>query len=290
MFTSTLVGVDGTWTGRDAIALAENLRDSNGHMTLAHVVLAQTPVYANFPSTPVGQHTREMLQGEAAAAGVSAQFTGMFAPSVGWGLHQLAADNDADLLVVGTSHRGRIDVLISGDGTRSSLSGAPRAVAVAPLGYADQPRQIETIGVAYNGSPESERALATARVLAARYGAALKALAIVTPRLRVVRPSGQKSPLRWATMTAERDVSERLGEMTGVDGRVTVGSPADELVRFGDQVDLLVIAPDGSGPIRRLLFGDIALHLARSARCPLLVLPRRVPPAHGSIETVTADS
>jgi hypothetical protein len=44
-----------------------------------------------------------------------------------------------------------------GDDTRAALNGAPCAVAIAPLGYADGRASICKIGVAYNASPESER-------------------------------------------------------------------------------------------------------------------------------------
>src|SRR5690242_6488171 len=75
-FRRVLVGVDGTSTGRDAIALGEMLRSRDGELTLAHVVLAQGPIYRNFHSTPAGKSSRAMLEREAAATGVSPGFTG----------------------------------------------------------------------------------------------------------------------------------------------------------------------------------------------------------------------
>ncbi|MGH2881901.1 MAG: universal stress protein [Solirubrobacteraceae bacterium] len=54
---------------------------------------------------------------------------------------------------------------------------------------------------------------------------------------------------------------------------MTVGPPADALQAFGDQVDLLVVGSRGHGTLRRLLLGSKSAHLARNARCPLLVLP-----------------
>ncbi|MGH2881657.1 MAG: universal stress protein, partial [Solirubrobacteraceae bacterium] len=196
-FKSVLVGVDGTSTGRDAIALGEKLCDADGRLTLAHVVLAQRPAYGNFHSTGAGKWAREMLEHEGAKEGVSAQVTGMFAPSVASGLHQLVADTGADLLVVGSCARGPIARLLRGDDTRSTLSGAACAVAVAPHGYAERPRPIKTIGVPYNGSPESETALVAARVLAERYDAVLRALTAVWPTSSGVWPAG-RMPLAGA--------------------------------------------------------------------------------------------
>ncbi|HET6869992.1 MAG TPA: universal stress protein [Solirubrobacteraceae bacterium] len=277
-FKSVLVGVDGTSTGRDAIALAAKLCDADGRLTLAHVVLVPQPVYGNFSSTGAGKQARGMLEREREAAGVSAELTGMFAASVGSGLHQLAADTGADLLVVGSCSRRPIARLLRGDDTRAALSAAACPVAVAPPGYAERSKPLDTIGVAYDGSPESEIALIAARVLAARHRAVPRALTAVWPTTSGVWSWG-RTPLgrAWGAMMIdafEREASERLASLTGVDGRVTVGPPTDELLAFADEVDLLVVGSRGHGPLRRLLLGGTSAYLARTAPCPLLVLPR----------------
>lgn len=278
-FTNVLVGVDGTSAGRDAMALGETLRTPDGRLTLAHVVLTQGPIYRKFHSTPVGKRSHEMLERERAAAGVAADVSGMFAASVGSGLRQLAEDVHADLLVVGSCRRRAVRRLLRGDATGGSLSGAACAVAVAPAGYANRHNRIDTIGIAYNGSPEAKTPLAAGLRLADRYGATLRALTVVWPTTAVVWPAGLAPPGGpWAAMTFEtfeREASERLRSLIGVDARVAVGPPDDELLAFGNQVDLLVVGSRGHGPLRRLLFGSTSAHLARSARCPVLVLPRR---------------
>ena len=68
-FKNVLVGVDGTSAGRDAIALGEMLRDPDGHLALAHVVLVQPPVYGNSFSTGAGRTARDMLEREQDATG-----------------------------------------------------------------------------------------------------------------------------------------------------------------------------------------------------------------------------
>lgn len=55
-FSSVLVGVDGTSTGRDAIALADRLCAPSGRLTLANIVLMPSPVYHNFHATRLGGH------------------------------------------------------------------------------------------------------------------------------------------------------------------------------------------------------------------------------------------
>lgn len=74
--------------------------------------------------------------------------------------------------------------------------------------------------------------------------------------------------------TFEQGASERLRSLTGVDGRVVVGPPADELLAFCERFDMLVVGSRGHGPLRRMLLGSTSDYLARTAPCPLLVLPR----------------
>ena len=48
-----------------------------------------------------------MLEQQSEATGATAELTGRFAPSVGSGLHQLAEDCDADLIVLAPPPAGR---------------------------------------------------------------------------------------------------------------------------------------------------------------------------------------
>ena len=87
---------------------------------------------------------------------------------MGRGLHELCEVNGADLLVVGSSRRGLLGRVLIGDDTRAALNGAPCAIAIAPAGYSQQPVAMREIGVGYDGSPESEHAVAVARKVAAQ--------------------------------------------------------------------------------------------------------------------------
>lgn len=276
---NVLVGVDGTSSGRDAIALADRLSAGEGGLTLAHVVLTQTPPYRNFHSTPAWKNdARQMLERERDAVGVTAELTGMFASSVGRGLHQLAEDCEADVIVVGSCSHGPIGRVLVGDDARGTVSGARCPVAVAPHGYAGRSREIRVIGVAYNGSPESESALDVARQLAVHRGAMLHALRVFPPTTAVVRPAPGTQPAatpRGGTFEDfEQEASQRLACDTGVDAHVTIGLAGDELLAFGDAVDLLVMGSRGHGPLRRLVLGSTSMQLTREARCPLLIVPR----------------
>jgi nucleotide-binding universal stress UspA family protein len=266
-FGNVLVGVNGTPTGRDAIALADRLCARGGRITFAHIVVMPTPTYRNFHMTPVGRDRFEMLERERDAIGVAAELTGTFAASVGSGLQQLGLDCEADLLVVGSSSTGPVRRVLVGDDARGTVAGAACPVAVAPHGYAEQTDEIETVGVAYNGGAEAEAALAISREFAASRGARLLALTVV-------------SPIAGAMMdvpTLERAARDSLRQLEGVEGRVAVGTAAGELIAFGDELDLLVVGSRGHGPLRRLILGSTSMQLAREARCPLLIVPRPGP-------------
>jgi nucleotide-binding universal stress UspA family protein len=268
MFRQVIVGVDGRPAGRDAIALARVLVAPEGRLTLVHVH------HGELESTGAAdEDSRRLLARERDAAAIEGELAPLAAPSVGRGLHHAAEALPADLLVVGSCSRGFVGRVLVGNDTRAALNGAPCAVAVAPLGYATDLRAIATVGVGYDGSPESKNALALAREVAGRHGAVLKALDVVQI------PASSWSSFAgaaWGTALEEfvdgarRDVDS----LDGVDGDVVLGIAGEELAAFGERVDLLVVGSRGYGPVRRLMLGSTSEYLAGHARSPLLVLPR----------------
>jgi nucleotide-binding universal stress UspA family protein len=277
MFENVLVGVDGSASGRDAIALAAALMGAGGSLTLAHTydgIARASHVLA--PATIDGDRARacELLESQRLLAGVEAEIVAVDAVTVGEGLHREAEREGADLLVLGTCHRGAVGRAVLGDHTRAALNGASCAVAVAPAGFARHPGTFAAVGVGYDGSPESERALATARELAAGLGAYVQALRVVTipydEYAAVALTAGE--PFAALVEHAERE----LTGIEGVDTRVAYGLPGEELAAFSGEVDMLVVGSRGYGPARRLVLGSTSSYLQRHARGPLLVLPRGI--------------
>jgi nucleotide-binding universal stress UspA family protein len=74
---------------------------------------------------------------------------------------------------------------------------------------------------------------------------------------------------------SEPAVMRKVG--VGYDGspESAYGQPAEELAVYSASLDLLIVGSRGYGPIGRLIHGSTSQQLARSARCPLLVLTRR---------------
>ena len=138
-----------------------------------------SPTYHNFYATQFGGQRREMLERERDAIGVVAELTGMFARSVGSGLHQLGTDYGADLLVVGSSSRGPVGRVLAGDDARGTVSGAACPVAVAPHAYAERRMRLRpSASVRRRREPRRAGRRARARC---RPRARLLALTVVAP-------------------------------------------------------------------------------------------------------------
>ena len=265
MFKNALVGVDGTPSGRDAIALAAQLTRPDGKLTLAHVHSGEVAEERT--------GCEKLLEQERIEAGITAELLGVIAASPGRGLHQKADELAADVLVVGSCRHGPFGRVMLGDETRGALNGAPCAVAIASRGYAEHPRPLARIGVGYDASPESKAALEVARRLAAPTRASVHVMEVLA--MTAYAYNGLVPVLMGEDMeTRLTQANDRLKELPGVEGRAVCGLTGEELAAFGDEVDILVVGSRAYGPIRRLVLGSTSDYLERRARCSLLVLPR----------------
>ena len=281
MFKHIVVGVDGRAGGREAIALAQQLLAGDGELTLAHVFPNDPQLIADVPSHANGrEHAYELLMNTRRELRLDAQVRWRGAPSVGRGLHELCETDEADLLVVGSSGRGLLGRVLMGDDTGAALNGAPCAIAIAPAGYSPGISAMREIGVGYDGSPESVHALTVARQLAGESGANLSALQAVS--LPAVALVGAMLPLSEIVQGLIDDARARIASLGGVEPHAAFGAPAEELAVHSAALDLLVVGSRGYGPAGRLIHGSTSERLARTARCPLLVLPRAAAPAEVS--------
>ena len=277
MFDKILVGVDGRQGGCDAIALGQRLAAPGAQVTLAHVYGGpMAGGRAAALATPLELESAEqLLQHAAMEIGMPADTVTLCESSVGRGLHELAEQRRAELLVVGSCHRGLLGRVLLGDDTGRALNGAPCAVAIAPRGYAESaPQRLARIGLGCVDSPESAWALQVARALAARHESTVRALSVVS--LQSI-PYGEPIPDQWAKVANQLVVDElqRLSDLEGVEGDATYGDPGEELAAFSAELDLLIVGSRGYGPAGRLFNGSTSNYLARRSRCPLLVLPRK---------------
>jgi nucleotide-binding universal stress UspA family protein len=274
MFERVVVGVDGSDGGRDAAELARQLLSPTGQVILANV-------YSDAGTAGLGGRLAVATERDRAHALLNrcrqdnlpaAETVACFDGSPGPGLHEIAAREHADLLVVGSSHRGLVGRILIGDDTLAALDRAPCAVAIAPRDHASAGTKWTAIGVGYDGSPESEHALAMGRTIASHHGAKLLAFTAVSVPSTAFGPG----PLHVSDVIDPLvdQARNRIAALGGVEPHVAYGATADELTQFSGSVDLLIVGSHGYGPIERLIHGSTSEQLARSAHCPMLVLPR----------------
>ena len=192
-----------------------------------------------------------------------------------------AAQQDCDLIVMGTHGRRALDRLFLG-----SVAGKVVRLAECPVFTvgveARSPAQgaVQRILVPIDFSEHARLALAYASDLAATYGAHLDLLHVVEetalPIIYGIEPVlVQVSEVQHQA----RQALERLVREVGVaDGsynvHVTVGHPASDIVGFAERqgIDLVVIATHGLTGIKRLLLGSVAERVVHRAPCPVFTV------------------
>jgi nucleotide-binding universal stress UspA family protein len=275
MYANVVVGIDGRDGGRDASALVAMLAAADAFVSLVHV--STTVPIANHASNldlnfADERSLRLLMDRELELCGGDARLERVPAPSVGEGLEEVARRSGADLIIVGASRRHGITRLITGDDVRSLMHHTQCAVAVAPAGYAEDLRLPVRIGVAFDGSPESEVALAHAGMLAARRRSLLNVRHAVEP---------QHFSAGWGMTAALADdleselaaAHERLPSVDGIEVEHVYGPVCEALVEFAEEVDLIVCGSRRNHAVKRIAQGSTSEYLVRHADVPVLVAP-----------------
>ena len=215
----------------------------------------------------------------------------------GEGLAELARSEGADLVVLGSTHRGSLGRVVPGATVSHLLGEAPCAVAVAPpgfdhrdggdLGWRPLSGDVEdagmrVIGVGFDGSHAAHGALALATELALKVGAALRVYAVAR---RYASPPAADPSGHLPGLPSEAEVlREQLHEVVAcLPAEVRAlpvflrGAAALELTRAVELgVDLLVLGSRPGGPMRRAMHGSVSNAVLLEASCPVLISPAEV--------------
>lgn len=288
-----LTGYDGSHGGRDALALGALLAGPSEHLVAATVLPAEPrllpgPAAERFRARHAAENDARLAELDNVAEQVGAEPVGALARSPAAGLHDLALELEAELLVVGYTSRNP-PPLGGGTGERL-LHGSPCAVALAPPGFREREQRIRVVGVGYDGSPEADIALDDAIAVAERHEATMRIFTIVPPAGLPVEASAGTS-LRDSYEDASRSAEERAPAGVRAATSVLSGDPATVLRDEAEKgVDLLALGSRGFGPLRRTISGSVAASLTRHLACPLLVCPRGAeqPPRLQRLEAQTA--
>jgi nucleotide-binding universal stress UspA family protein len=280
MSKTILVGVDQHSTARDAVVLGAALAAATGaELAVAHVYpldpMADAMALGAPAANPLHDEAQEIVA--QSTVGIIPEPRRIVAPSrsVAAGLHLQAVGEGAEIIVVGSSHRGTIGRAALGTHATRVVQGAPCAVAIAPRGLAQHGARLRTIAVALDGSDEAADALGFARRLAAATTADLRLVTVLPPQIaewgRYRYVPNQFGYEERARKEAERVLTvARPAEET----EIRTGSVAAALIDVSREVDLLVMGSRSYGPVRRVLLGGVSDVVIRSSDCPVLVMPR----------------
>ncbi|HEX6567920.1 MAG TPA: universal stress protein [Acidimicrobiales bacterium] len=197
----------------------------------------------------------------------------------------IEAAKGADLLVLGARGLGGFRGLLLGSVSQQCLHHATGPIAIVHLprkGEAGAEGAAGRIVVGVDGSDSSQAALrwaltegalrhATVEALLAWevpviYGPVVGAFPYDTDAIE----AGAREHLDVAV--AEALAAAGTPEVT-VERTAVAGGPASLLLDAAEEADLVVIGRRGLGGFGRLMLGSVSEHVARHARCPVVVLP-----------------
>lgn len=282
-----IVGYDPEHGGEDVLSLARVLAE----------VLAAKPVVVSAIPWPTYLMGVEDLQRQVDAEllepfnavqerlrDLEVETRAIASPSPAHTLAELAEEERAAVIVLGSAHRGAVGRTLIGSVGESLMHGAPCAVAVAPRGYGERTdERLVRIAVAFDGSPEGWSALETAVGIAERCHGELTVIAVADSPMYGYANA-------WASLEGkdineyERADKKRLLELAAgrrppglaFETRMLVGDAGTVLSEVSSEYDLIVAGSRGHGPLRRALLGSATRRLMRSSEAPVLVLARGI--------------
>ncbi len=192
------------------------------------------------------------------------------------------AEQDVDLIVMGTHGRHGIDRLLLGSVAEQVVrrAGCP-VLTVREARSVERPhREAPVMVVPVDFSPSSTLTLEYARDLAALYGARLALVHVVEqvnlPNVYGIDPIPVVAPdLQSRSLEAlEQLASATLPEDQPYDCTVLVGHAGHDIVEFANDrdADMVVIATHGLTGLKRFLMGSVTEQVLRAASCPVFIV------------------
>jgi nucleotide-binding universal stress UspA family protein len=282
MFKTIIAGTDGQH-GRGAASLAQDISTATGAQLLLVGVHWEPPLPFVEGFEQVKKSLGLDLQAVRDELAPDATTRVAFDMSPPHALRQIADEEHADLIVVGSRRRTALQRLASTDHAMQVLHDAPCAVAVVPDDLPER-RTLQRIGVGIDATPESGVALQTALELARLSGAELYLLAVASdvyagsPNLvaGATYMTIYRGIIEARVQMAHDEVGAALERCAGVpaEGDVRLGDPATTLAARTGHCDLLVLGSRRWGTLRRLALGSTSERVIHHAQCPILVPPR----------------
>ena len=283
-----VIGYDGAPGGADALALGLGW---SRQLSVRAVIVTVYPGPA-----PIGpgrvdvewvadqRREAERLLDEAltvSSPATSVEFKAVGSGSASHGLHDVAEQLGASLIVLGSQTERRL--LATSTGERV-IAGAPCPVAMPPPGWHDRAsHDLGRIGVAFVPTPDGREALRVAAMLALRVGARLHVVTVVAGPAEVmsyrIGEDVDRMYVSAAKETFEQSIEQAISELASditASGEVIVGDdPVETLAAMANSsFDALFMGSRGYGPVRRVLLGGVASRLLRRVDIPAVIVPR----------------
>ncbi len=283
MFKTILVPLDGSEQAERVIAHVAPLRAPGSTLHLVRVVPGSS---ANV--TPLEQ-TR-LIEAESYLSFVASEADGAARTEVRRGaiadeILAAAAAVGADLIAL--SAQGESGARPFGSTAGRVIHSAPGPVFVLEAGAANAgpPAPMPSrVMVALDGSPESEAALAPARLIARGSGGTIMMFHAVEP-LWASRDSAVAVMQAGSVEKTRARMAELVARLKadGVRARALIshGEPAGEILAQAERrkADILCLSTAGRGTVGRLFFGTVAQKLIGTSPVPLIVVRRGATPA-----------
>jgi nucleotide-binding universal stress UspA family protein len=283
-----VIGYDGAPGGADALALG---------LGWARQLSVRAVIVTVYPGpAPIGpgrvdvewvadrRREAERLLDEAltvTSPATSVEFKAVGSGSASHGLHDVAEELGASLIVLGSQTERRL--LATSTGERV-IAGAPCPVAMPPHGWRDRAsHDLGRIVVAFVPTPDGREAVRVAAMLALRAGARLHVVTVVAGPAEVMSYRiGEDVDRMYVTAAKEafeqsidQAISEMAPDVEALGEVVVEDNPVETLADMANSsFDALFMGSRGYGPIRRVLLGGVASRLLRRLDVPAVIVPR----------------
>jgi nucleotide-binding universal stress UspA family protein len=246
--------------------------------------VAEAPIYpkvvVGYEENPRGEDAKALAERIVAADGGELNVVNVAESDPAKALGGMAERGEADLIVLGSTHRAAFGRVAPGSVAEHLLKGARARLVIAPKGYleGDFSDVLRVVGVGFDGTAESQAALDEATRLAQRNRATMRVISVAAP----VPATGVAVAAQVGSRDIGADLQAQLHDAVAelpADVRALPipekGDPVTQLLARADEgLDLLVLGSRGFGPVMRLLAGSVSARVIRKAPCPVLIVPR----------------
>lgn len=204
--------------------------------------------------------------------------------SLGQGMSEFAAEQGADLVVVGSGPGGSLGRFTMGSTTNQLLHRSTTPLVLVPSGYSRHPLdRLRRIMVAFAQGPEGQVALEAALRLAQEGGLPLDVMTLLVRHRMFGSDLGadaESEVLAESLRVLRGCQDEALARLdsgdTEISADILVGDSLEEAMNREEWEpgDLLVVASASGGILRRVFLGDTTFKILRASRVPTVILPR----------------